>query len=191
MGSIELDASLTLEPKTEVRRLAALTLINKGDTLARLVDIKGAVAMFQQALQLYPTRKLNPEVEARKVAAQTLSRRSQGLLQEGKVHEAAITYAKARSFDPNLKVSASSRDALIAACEKAVTFNPEREAFRDSRGITRALAGNIEGAIEDFQAYIAWTDNDEWKLQRQRWIDALKAGENPFTSEEIETLFNQ
>ncbi len=79
----------------------------------------------------------------------------------------------------------------MAACDKAVELEPENGRLRDSRGLTRALTGNIEGAIEDFQAYIAWINNDEEKLQRQRWIDALRAGENPFTPEEIQTLLGQ
>jgi hypothetical protein len=63
-----------------------------------------------------------------------------------------------------------------------------RQRFRASRGIARALTGNKQGAIEDFQAYIKWTDWDEGKKQRQGWIDALKAGKNPFTPEEIKKL---
>ncbi|HAA29589.1 MAG TPA: hypothetical protein DCE56_20235 [Cyanobacteria bacterium UBA8553] len=77
----------------------------------------------------------------------------------------------------------------MQACENAVTLAPTNEEFRDSRGIARALTGDKQGAIEDFQAFLASTDlNEERKKQRQGWIDALKAGKNPFTPEEIENL---
>jgi hypothetical protein len=46
----------------------------------------------------------------------------------------------------------------------------------------------LGSAIEDFQAFIAWTDNEEQKAQRQRWVTALQNGENPFTTEEFEGL---
>jgi regulator of sirC expression with transglutaminase-like and TPR domain len=77
----------------------------------------------------------------------------------------------------------------MKACENAVTLAPRNGRFRDSRGIARALTGNKQGAIEDFQAFIKSADSDEEeKKQRLGWIDALKAGKNPFTPEQIEKL---
>ncbi|MEH2235126.1 tetratricopeptide repeat protein [Nostoc sp.] len=61
--------------------------------------------------------------------------------------------------------------------------------IQDSRGLARALTGNTKGAVEDFEAYIKSTDNaNENKAQRQSWINALNAGENPFTPEELNKL---
>jgi regulator of sirC expression with transglutaminase-like and TPR domain len=77
---------------------------------------------------------------------------------------------------------------LFHSCEKAVVLAPKDGEFRDSRGIARALTEDKQGAIEDFQAFIQSTDWDESKKQRLGWIDALKAGKNPFTQEEIEKL---
>jgi regulator of sirC expression with transglutaminase-like and TPR domain len=74
------------------------------------------------------------------------------------------------------------------ACEKAVALAPDDGNYRNSRGLARALTGNTKGAIEDFQAFIAQTDDQKRKAQRQRWIDALRAGKNPFTPEEIKSL---
>jgi regulator of sirC expression with transglutaminase-like and TPR domain len=45
----------------------------------------------------------------------------------------------------------------MKACEQAVTLAPEDSDIRDSRGLARVLTGNVDGAIADFQAYIAWT----------------------------------
>ena len=58
----------------------------------------------------------------------------------------------------------------------------------DSRGLARALTGDIEGAIIDFQVYVEWTSNKEEKTQGQEWIKALQAGENPFTDELLKEL---
>ena len=44
------------------------------------------------------------------------------------------------------------------------------------------------GAIEDFQAFVDATDNEEAKAQRQHWIEALQQGANPFTLEVLEPL---
>ena len=92
---------------------------------------------------------------------------------------------------------------VINYCEKAVEFELEGESWEDSRGLARALTGDTEGAIDDFQAFIDWIDNTkpqtedqkvqfkEWKLRRQGWIDALRAGENPFTEEVLKSLLSE
>jgi hypothetical protein len=72
-----------------------------------------------------------------------------------------------------------------------VALAPDAGEIRDSRGIARALTGNTKGAIEDFQAFVTWTKDKKDKLQRQRWVNALRAGQNPFTPEEIKSLLNQ
>lgn len=93
---------------------------------------------------------------------------------------------------------------VMPACEQAVMLASEYEKaiMRDSRGLARALTGDIDGAIEDFQASIHWLENkgktpqsafplaivQQKKAQRQRWIDALKADENPFTFEVLKRL---
>ena len=73
---------------------------------------------------------------------------------------------------------------VMFACEKAVAMSPQDGKIIDSRGLARALTGNIEGAIADFLVYVEWTRNEEKKAQRQQWIKALQAGENPFIAVE-------
>ena len=60
----------------------------------------------------------------------------------------------------------------------------------EERGVAKAITGDIKGAIEDFEYYIKKV-KDVKKSQRQRWVDALRAGDDPFTDEEIKTLFYQ
>jgi hypothetical protein len=80
---------------------------------------------------------------------------------------------------------------VMFACENAVALAPTTENFRDSRGLARALTGNTKGAIEDFQSFIKSTKDTEKKAQRQRWVNALRAGKNPFTQEELKKLSDQ
>ncbi|MEI1378350.1 MULTISPECIES: tetratricopeptide repeat protein [unclassified Nostoc] len=79
---------------------------------------------------------------------------------------------------------------VLPACDKAVAFAPEDGRIRDSRGLARALTGNTQGAIEDFEAYIAQSDDKDSKAQRQRWVKDLRAGKNPFTDAELKKLQN-
>ena len=80
------------------------------------------------------------------------------------------------------------------ACETAVAMEPEHGSYQDSRGLAKALTGDFEGAIEDFNAYIIWqteNDNDQEEIAlREAWIAALEAGSNPFDEETLAALRN-
>jgi tetratricopeptide (TPR) repeat protein len=126
------------------------------------------------------------------------------LSRQGDIEKAIAAYAEAQKLDPTIEIPAFVGNNLCwwgslwgraaevkEAGETAVALEPENGKFRDSRGLARALTGDIAGAIEDFQAFVDWSNNEEQRLKRQRWIEALGAGENPFTQEEIENLFNE
>ncbi len=77
---------------------------------------------------------------------------------------------------------------VMTACEQAVALAPDNGNVRDSRGLARALTGDLAGAIVDFEAFVAGTSNNEARTQRLGWIEALRRGENPFTAEVLEAL---
>ncbi|MCG8362539.1 MAG: hypothetical protein MJA27_04290 [Pseudanabaenales cyanobacterium] len=78
---------------------------------------------------------------------------------------------------------------FLGACDAAVNRNPNHGGYRDSRSLARALTGDTTGAIEDFQAYIDWSGSPpRRKRQRQEWIEALEAGDNPFTDDLLKQL---
>ncbi len=79
----------------------------------------------------------------------------------------------------------------MPACQKAVTLEPENAGYRGSLGIAKALTGDKEGAIQDFQAFIELSDNPGVKSVIQGYINALRAGENPFTEAEIKRLLGE
>ncbi len=162
-------------------------------------------ALFQKVPELRPSLDSAPKTQLRQLAAKTLvALFGEILSRQGDIEKAVAAYTEAQKLDPTLEIPATVGNNLcwwgslwgnaaevMDACETAVALDPENAMFRDSRGLARALTGNIAGAIEDFQAFVDWTDNEKKKLQRQHWIEVLRAGENPFTEEEIESLFNE
>jgi tetratricopeptide (TPR) repeat protein len=169
--------------------------------LARAGDVDGAVTLFRRAQTLDPSLKLDPKAEAKKCAAEGWVAKGSQIVREGKVKEALAAYVKAQKLNATLHIPAKSWETLcwfgslwgdardvMSACEQAVKLAPEDFGIRDSRGLARALTGNIDGAIADFQAFVDLTPNMEKKSRRQHWIDTLRTGKNPFTPEELEAL---
>ncbi len=187
-------------------------LVEEGRNLAQAGNLKRAGAKFQQALKLNPHLDLDPDIEAQRVRklalseaertkALTLVKEGDDLVNQGKITEALSAYGEAQQLDPTMKIPANSWNALcwkgalvgyaaevMDACNRAVASTSGDGNIRDNRGLARALTGNTQGAIEDFQAFIDWTNDDRLKAQRQRWVDALRAGSDPFTPEELESL---
>jgi tetratricopeptide (TPR) repeat protein len=163
-----------------------------------------AIAKLSDSAQLPPTL-CDPQTEVRQLAAKFLvAVVGEICTRQGDIEKALAAYAEAQRLNPTLEIPATVGNNLcrwgslwgfaaevMDACDTAVALEPENGRFRDSRGLARALTGNIEGAIEDFQAFVDWTDEQERKAKRQRWIEALRVDENPFTKEEIENLFNE
>jgi tetratricopeptide (TPR) repeat protein len=84
---------------------------------------------------------------------------------------------------------------VMESCERAVLLEPNVPAFRDSRGLARALIGDFAGAIEDFRYYVEASEAGGYYetggAQRDAWIDALEAGRNPFDEAMMEELLDQ
>ena len=76
------------------------------------------------------------------------------------------------------------------ACEKAVKLKPNDGKTRNYRGLARSLTGNYQRAIDDFQILVDTIKNEDEKARFEGWIETLKKGENPFTSEVLEELKN-
>ena len=131
---------------------------------------------------------------------------------EGKMNEAIKAYVKAKELEPKLEFDSKFSDVaeswnslcwfgslhgyaddftVIAACESAVRLEPESEAYRDSRGLNRVLNGDFQGAIEDFQFCITRDTDEGRNAQHRQWINALQRRENPFTPQELKSLFGQ
>ncbi|WP_442948687.1 tetratricopeptide repeat protein [Nostoc sp.] len=164
--------------------------VDEGNSRLEEKKFKEALADYTEAL------KFDPKVEISVDSWNTLCR--QASLQEGNGMELMI-FRLPVFIEPALQSLTSlsiyyylQKQAadVLSACEQAVAFAPEDSNIRNSRGLARALTGNYQGAIEDFEAYIAQTDDKDSKAQRQRWVKDLRAGKNPFTDAELEKLRN-
>ncbi len=184
-------------------------LMEEGTKLARVGKIEAAVKKYKKAKELdkvafiVTLQNIDPEAKAKYEAADVpdeLLDKGRKLVKEGKVKEAIDSYKQAEKIDTT-QISARKWNNLcwygslykqaadvMFACEKAVALDPKNGNIVDSRGLARALTGDIEGAIVDFQVYVEWTDDEEEKAQRQEWIKALQAGEDPFTDEVLKEL---
>mgnify|MGYP000564927931 CR=1 FL=1 len=73
-------------------------------------------------------------------------------------------------------------ETVLPACQLAVELAIEAEDYflygiRDSRGLARALSGDYDGAIEDFQFFIDDPASDSYmRGQRSEWIEWLEQG---------------
>ncbi|MEL7039801.1 MAG: hypothetical protein AAFO04_30000, partial [Cyanobacteria bacterium J06592_8] len=133
-------------------------------------------------------------------------------VRSGQVTEAIAAYEEAQNLNPQLEIDPRfwlnlcwygslygyAAEVLFAG-EQAVEQEPKvMQDCHTVRGLALALTGNTEAAIKDFQAALdsdgmfPWPRGYEPKFpskdQLQSWIEALKAGENPFTSEVLEAL---
>ncbi|NER96889.1 MAG: hypothetical protein F6J86_24070 [Symploca sp. SIO1B1] len=190
---------------------AAPALVLEGWYLIADGKMTEAVTKFNQALALDPSLDLNPDTAKIDQDPETLIEKSVAKVNEGrrlareeKTEEAIAAYEEAQKLDPKLKISAGDWSSLcwngslngypaevMFACEQAVALESQHGVIRDSRGLARALTGDREGAIEDFEASLNWysgsgTYEEEW--QRRGWISTLRTGKNPFTPEVIEEL---
>ena len=128
---------------------------------------------------------------------------------EGKIDEALAAYTAAQQLNPHYQVGAEHWNALcwdgalwgqvkdvLEACGTAVALAPSDGDYHDSRGLARPLTGDTTGAVEDFEAFIAWEKQQQEPdtnaiTQRQQWIADLKAGRQPFDKATLEQLREQ
>ena len=114
--------------------------------------------------------------------------------------QAAIEAKEARSANSVCWLGSIDGFAALVkpACEQAVQLasEVERDRIRDSRGVARALTGDVAGAAEDFGGLVEFlkqlpdltVDFQAILRRREDWIAALKAGHNPFDEQSLKAL---
>jgi WD40 repeat protein len=93
---------------------------------------------------------------------------------------------------------AGAASTVMPACERAVSLaeaDPQidvvgRAQIRDSRGVARALQGDVTGAVDDFAFFVAnvKTAAPDLCKKRESWIAALKRDRNPFDAATLQAL---
>jgi WD40 repeat protein len=181
--------------------------------LARSGDHRGFTAIVQRLEILEPGLPWSRvKAEGTRMAAigrgERAARRGEELIRAGKANEgltllkeSQTSLAEAQKIGDTDEIGVElwsrvgwlgtiwgeSGDFLYAS-DQAVARDPSWPAARDTRGVARALSGQLAGALEDFEAFVKTAEAGELKSRRLRWIDALKKGQNPFTREELQAL---
>ncbi|MBN1220808.1 MAG: PD40 domain-containing protein [Anaerolineae bacterium] len=199
-------------PERNVKDLATHGLMNKGNQLVEQNRIDEAIAKYKEAISLAQEIEVDfGELDENSFVAYKLIEIGAELAQSGEILEAVAKFEKAKTFDPAMVTkeidsawrwntlcrqgSLWGHASLVKEfCNEAVTSANEYSLaeFRDSRGINRALLGDYTGAIEDFEEFVKfYQDNEDYQeqvVQRQGWIEDLRAEKNPFDDETLEQL---
>ncbi len=79
---------------------------------------------------------------------------------------------------------------VLPACELAVTLDPGRGLYRDSRALAFALLGELGSAAQDLRDFLASPDahDPEVAAQRTRWLARLDSGQSPFDATTLSSL---
>ncbi len=193
-----------LQTQLKITPQHALSFVRWGELLVKQDKEHTAIEKFQQALVFDPNLGFDPEQKVKQLRIAVLIDRIYDLAGKGKIDQALSQLQQAQVLDANVKIEVSiwnelcrygalhqQADKVLNACEQAVTQSNGDVDMRDSRGIARALTGDIAGALDDFRFYVAENLDEAEEaevLKRVGWIDCLERGENPFTEAVLESL---
>jgi hypothetical protein len=154
--AVELDPSLDLMPEIEVAKAQAWHYANEGQA-------ESAIDTLLQAAERYPDHRWD--------MAWTLVQGAEGMALQGK-YKAALAFLYAAADLESTVESMRAAEVydllcwrgcfddqaglVLPACEQAVELDPEHGAYRASRGLARALTGDLAGAAEDFRFFLEW-----------------------------------
>jgi hypothetical protein len=112
-----------------------------------------------------------------------------GALRDARAIEGAATRL-AKTWDTACRWGALWNRAsdVLGECDRAAALSGEHPLVLNSRGIARALTGDTAGAIEDLEAYAAWTEDEDLAAKRREWVGQLRNGGQPLTDETLAQL---
>ncbi|MEZ4646918.1 MAG: WD40 repeat domain-containing protein [Chloroflexota bacterium] len=185
------------------------SFIKRATDLVRAGDTAGAEALLELALQIDSTLDIDPAATIQDIVdreqARSLIEDALTAADEGDIETAVANINQALALNVNARIDEEQWNAIcwygstwgyaadvLFACENAVALDSSNGFLLDSRGLARALTGDIEGAIADFTAYVQFLRDvglyTEGGDGREAWIEALQAGENPFTEDVLAEL---
>ena len=209
LTGLEWRSSLKIEPygKTCASRSVHPSVFTRVEELVHLGNLDEALAQLNHLKQLAPQAAINPGRSLSRLQGAKLINDIDIQLQNGDTFEAITSYFEAQELTPGLPVSPqalnrlcwegainSFSEKLLKICDQAVSTaqQEDRAIVRDSRGVARALSGDLPGALEDFNAFLsAEAGNEQYKAlipKRRHWIEQLESGKNPITDSVLNKL---
>ena len=181
-----LSPSLHLDPQQEASRIAQARV----QVLVTQANQHYALGKFELALgSLGEAEKLDASAAHRLALAGLLGVDADSLARAGRLPAAieVMNLAVQRDSTQVLNSQLNSvcwfgairklASQVIVFCNRAVVMDSTVTGIRDSRGVARALSGDVPGAIVDFQAYVGDARNPAPSRERRRsWVAALKRG---------------
>jgi dipeptidyl aminopeptidase/acylaminoacyl peptidase len=207
----ELQQKLATCRDPQTLKAAAPALVAEARTKGMSGKPEAALSLFQEAKKLDRSITLDPQTEINPYFIP----KGERLAQEGDIKAALVAYDEAIKRNPNITVSAGSWATLcwngsiynsakdvIFACDNAIKLEPDSNYYLQRRAIAKAIAGQNDEAIGDFEGYLKQIYNRKLKSllfvieganylsfgdkEVQGWLEELKAGKNPITEEKLE-----
>lgn len=189
----------------------AQKMAHEGVQIALEGDIEGAIAQFEDAQAVNPNPDFDLVTQGRDEAAYWLADSFQPLVRGGELEAAAEALGNAMTLSPSFEIENSQWNELcrygslwgraedvMTACDRAVSYGESdynAAVYHDSRGMARALVGDYDGAIEDFEYYILSYEGTAWREEdvalRRAWVADLESGRNPFDEAMLRALRNE
>lgn len=161
--------------------------------LRRPGDERRALAMIRKAQALVPENEVFELREAQILGRLGDAAGSRSLLDE--IVESGLE-SENWGYQNNLCWSGALlgfATEVLKICDLAVRGSDGASSVRDSRGVARALAGDLAGAAADFRDVVRAKerqDQEEFLARRRAWLAALEGGTNPMTPEELQSLLD-
>jgi sugar lactone lactonase YvrE len=207
----ELQQKLATCRDPQTLKAAAPALVFEARTKGMSGKPEEALLLFQEAKKLDSSISLDPQTEINPY----FILKGERLAKEGDIKSALVAYDEAIKRNSNIKISADSWFTLcwngsiynsakdvIFACDNAITLEPDSNYYQQIRAIAKAIAGQNDEAIGDFESYLKQIYNRKLKSllfviagaeylsfgdeEVKGWLEELKAGKNPITDQKLE-----
>jgi WD40 repeat protein len=191
----------------------AKRLLEESENCAGNNNYDDAYQKAEEALSLglaagIPELTRDPEQDAKMMVINSMLSKSMACATSGNVASAIKGFEEFEIRNPTVEIppvfwnnlcwfgslAGHPREVLFAGDKAVVSsyYTNSVNLYRDTRGLARALCGNLQGAVEDFQAFVQWAHTDMRMAtrcsEREEWIHELKAGRNPFDAKTLAAL---
>lgn len=183
VASEHLERAITVDPGFAPAKARLAELLRRDGACS-----ERAASLIQEARKLYPRLRLYRLKEAQILAhcgRAAESREIARAVVEEVVEAESASAANQVCWNGSLWGFA---DVVLPACDLATRLEPERWGYLDSRGVARAITGDLAGAAADLRKCLELV-GDDWrdaaKAQRGEWARELEAGTNPLDADAV------